>query len=104
MSAMSGHTILLNLLGGVALLLWGTHMVQSAILRAYGAELRGAIARAAGKATAAGRSLAVTAASVQSRTEGSLTSPVTKKASAATATIRFLSEAVRGLRCPTAGR
>ena len=27
---MAGHTILLNLFGGVALLLWGTHMVQSA--------------------------------------------------------------------------
>ena len=31
--SMAGHTILLNLVGGVALLLWGTHMVQSAILR-----------------------------------------------------------------------
>ena len=31
---MAGHTILLNLIGGVALLLWGTQMVQAAILRA----------------------------------------------------------------------
>ena len=30
---MAGHTILLNLFGGVALLLWGTHMVQAAILQ-----------------------------------------------------------------------
>ena len=30
---MAGHTILLNLIGGVALLLWGTHMVQAAILQ-----------------------------------------------------------------------
>ena len=27
-------------MGGVALLLWGMHMVQSGILRAYGADLR----------------------------------------------------------------
>ena len=30
---MAGHIILLNLIGGVALLLWGTHMVQAAILQ-----------------------------------------------------------------------
>ena len=30
---MPGHVILLNLFGGVALLLWGTHMVQGAVLR-----------------------------------------------------------------------
>ena len=35
---MAGHTILLNLFGGVALLLWGTHMVRSAMLRGFGAE------------------------------------------------------------------
>jgi phosphate:Na+ symporter len=32
--------ILLDLMGGVALLLWGLHMVQSGILRAFGPELR----------------------------------------------------------------
>src|SRR5579871_2868990 len=32
--------ILLDLLGGVALLLWGLHMVHSGIVRAYGADLR----------------------------------------------------------------
>ena len=32
--------ILLDLIGGVALLLWGLHMVQSGILRAFGADLR----------------------------------------------------------------
>ena len=47
---MAGHIILLNLVGGVALLLWGTHMVQSAILRAFGSGLRGTISRAAGSA------------------------------------------------------
>jgi phosphate:Na+ symporter len=32
--------ILLDLVGGVALLLWGLHMVHSGIVRAYGSELR----------------------------------------------------------------
>jgi phosphate:Na+ symporter len=35
-----GNVILLDLAGGVALLLWGLHMVQSGILRAFGADLR----------------------------------------------------------------
>ena len=42
---MSG-TVLLDLVGGVALLLWGLHMVQSGIMRAYGAELRRFLGRA----------------------------------------------------------
>jgi phosphate:Na+ symporter len=41
-----GTTILLNLIGGVALLLWGLHMVQSGILRAFGADLRRVLGRA----------------------------------------------------------
>src|SRR6202167_4094248 len=32
--------ILLDLVGGVALLLWGLHMVQSGVVRAFGSELR----------------------------------------------------------------
>ena len=32
--------VLLDLLGGVALLLWGLHMVQSGVIRAYGSDLR----------------------------------------------------------------
>ena len=40
---MAGHTILLNVLGGVALLLWGTRMVQAAILKAFGTDLRAAV-------------------------------------------------------------
>lgn len=32
--------VLINLLGAVALLLWGTHMVQTGVLRAYGTQLR----------------------------------------------------------------
>ena len=39
-----GTTVLLNLVGGIALLLWGLHMVQSGILRAFGADLRRVLA------------------------------------------------------------
>jgi len=35
-----GSVILLDLLGGVALLLWGLHMVRSGIVRAFGSDLR----------------------------------------------------------------
>jgi phosphate:Na+ symporter len=41
-----GTTILLNLIGGIALLLWGLHMVQSGILRAFGADLRRVLGKA----------------------------------------------------------
>ena len=45
--------VLVDLLGGVALLLWGLHMVQSGILRAFGSDLRGALAKAFGNRFAA---------------------------------------------------
>ncbi len=35
-----GSLVLLDLMGGVALLLWGLHMVHSGIVRAFGANLR----------------------------------------------------------------
>jgi phosphate:Na+ symporter len=35
-----GSIVLLDLMGGVALLLWGLHMVRSGITRAFGSELR----------------------------------------------------------------
>jgi len=38
--------VLLDLLGGVALLLWGLHMVHSGILRAFGPDLRLLLAKA----------------------------------------------------------
>ena len=41
-----GKTVLLNLVGGIALLLWGLHMVQSGILRAFGGDLRRVLATA----------------------------------------------------------
>ena len=45
---MSATHILINLLGQIALLLWGIHMVQSGILRAYGATLRRTLSRGLG--------------------------------------------------------
>ena len=39
-TALSGTELLLNVLGGVALLIWGTRMVRTGVLRAYGADLR----------------------------------------------------------------
>ena len=53
---------LLNLAGAIALLLWGVHMVQSGVQRAFGSELRRFLGHALGnriKAAAAG--LGVTA-------------------------------------------
>ena len=35
-----GSIVLLDLMGGVALLLWGLHMIRSGIMRAFGSELR----------------------------------------------------------------
>ena len=37
--------VLLNLLSGVALLVWGTQLVRTGIMRAYGAELRGVLSK-----------------------------------------------------------
>src|SRR6201996_1272214 len=43
-----GTLVLLDLLGGVALLLWGLHMVHSGILRAFGPDLRRLLGKALG--------------------------------------------------------
>jgi len=45
---MTGTVVLLDLMGGVALLLWGLHMVQSGILRAFGSDLRHLLSKALG--------------------------------------------------------
>lgn len=37
---MPGTTLLINLAGAIALLLWGTHMISSALLRGFGTQLR----------------------------------------------------------------
>src|SRR5689334_4940485 len=41
-----GRLVLLDLMGGVALLLWGLHMVHSGILRAFGPDLRRLLSKA----------------------------------------------------------
>ena len=38
--------VLLDLMGGVALLLWGLHMVFSGVLRAFGPDLRRILGKA----------------------------------------------------------
>ena len=48
-----GTVILLDLMGGVALLLWGLHMVQSGVLRAFGSDLRRLLSKALGNRFAA---------------------------------------------------
>lgn len=44
---------LLNLLSSVALLVWGTHIVRTGILRVFGADLRRALSRSAGNRVSA---------------------------------------------------
>ncbi len=41
-----GSLVLLDLMGGVALLLWGLHMVHSGVLRAFGPDLRRLLGKA----------------------------------------------------------
>jgi phosphate:Na+ symporter len=53
---MPGHLILLHLIGGIALLLWGADMVKTAMLRGFGGELRNVLS-----AATAGRLRAVAA-------------------------------------------
>ena len=49
----------MGIAGGVALLLWGTRMVRTGVMRAYGAELRRVLGRSTrGKASAAAMGLA----------------------------------------------
>jgi phosphate:Na+ symporter len=63
---------LLNLLAAIALLVWGTHLVRTGILRVLGANLRHILAQATGnRATAAIAGLGVTAV-VQSSTATAL--------------------------------
>ena len=63
---------LLNLLAAVALLVWGTHLVRTGILRVFGANLRHVLARSIGnRFTAALSGIGVTAL-VQSSTATAL--------------------------------
>jgi phosphate:Na+ symporter len=63
----SGHMIVVNLIGGIALLLWGTGMVKAAVLRSFSGPLRAALGAAASPVRAAGAGIA-SAAALQSST------------------------------------
>lgn len=65
---MAGHLILLNLFGGIALLLWGTRMVQSAVLRGFGPQVRAALGRVSGSPLRAAATGTAAAAILQSST------------------------------------
>ena len=70
-----GTLVLLDLLGGVALLLWGLHMVQTGILRAFGSDLRHFLSRALGnRFSAFGAGLGLTALLQSSTATGLMTS------------------------------
>jgi phosphate:Na+ symporter len=69
-----GTIVLLDLLGGVALLLWGLHMVQSGLLRAFGPDLRRVLSKALGNRFAAfGAGLGLTALLQSSTATGLMT-------------------------------
>jgi phosphate:Na+ symporter len=69
---MSATTILINLAGDIALLLWGTHMATSGVLRAYGTDVRRWLGRSLHRRTMAfGAGMLVTAL-LQSSTATSL--------------------------------
>ncbi|HEX2510658.1 MAG TPA: Na/Pi cotransporter family protein, partial [Microvirga sp.] len=70
---MAGHTLVLNLLGGVALLVWATQLVRKGVMQAFGAKLRQAIGTAtAGRLRACGVGLGVATALQSSSATGLL--------------------------------
>lgn len=73
-----GSIVLLDLMGGVALLLWGLHMVLTGVLRAFGPDLRRVLGKALGNrfsAFAAG--LGLTALLQSSTATGLMTTSLT---------------------------
>ncbi|HWS08784.1 MAG TPA: Na/Pi cotransporter family protein [Xanthobacteraceae bacterium] len=69
-----GSIVLLDLMGGVALLLWGLHMVLSGVLRAFGPDLRRFLSKALGnRFTAFGAGLGMTALLQSSTATGLMT-------------------------------
>jgi phosphate:Na+ symporter len=69
-----GSLVLLDLMGGVALLLWGLHMVLSGVLRAFGHDLRRLLGKALGNRFAAfGAGLGLTALLQSSTAAGLMT-------------------------------
>ena len=76
-----GSIVLLDLMGGVALLLWGLHMVHSGILRAFGSDLRVLLARALKNRFAAfAAGIGLTALLQSSTATALITSSFTQKA------------------------
>ena len=75
-----GSLVLLDLMGGVALLLWGLHMVHSGILRAFGPDLRQLLAKAlSNRFTAFGAGFGLTALLQSSTATALLTSSFTSE-------------------------
>ena len=69
-----GSMVLLDLIGGVALLLWGLHMVVSGVLRAFGPDLRRFLGKAlSNRFTAFGAGLGLTALLQSSTATGLMT-------------------------------
>ncbi len=69
-----GSIVLLDLMGGVALLLWGLHMVRTGMLRAFGPNLRRVLARAlSNRFKAFGAGLILTAIMQSSTATGLMT-------------------------------
>ena len=69
-----GSMVLLDLMGGVALLLWGLHMVLSGVLRAFGPDLRRYLSKALrNRFTAFGAGLGLTALLQSSTATGLMT-------------------------------
>src|SRR5271156_3982124 len=69
-----GSIVLLDLMGGVALLLWGLHMVLSGVLRAFGPDLRRLLGKALHNRFAAfGAGLGLTALLQSSTATGLMT-------------------------------
>ncbi len=73
----NGTELLLNFIGGVALLVWGVRMVRTGMMRAFGAHLRDALAACTGnRFTAAGTGLGVTAVLQSSAATALIVSPL----------------------------
>jgi phosphate:Na+ symporter len=71
---MMGTIVLLDLMGGIALLLWGLHMVQSGIMRAFGPDLRRLVSKGLGNRFAAlGAGLGLTSLLQSSTATGLMT-------------------------------
>ena len=75
-----GSMVLLDLMGGVALLLWGLHMVLSGVLRAFGPDLRRILGKALGnRFTAFAAGLGLTALLQSSTATGLMTASLRRR-------------------------